>query len=49
MSRISSHKTLDAMLQRLIAPQAATRRAAAKTLRKLKMKVTGSHVLSASR
>jgi hypothetical protein len=47
MSRISSHRTLDALLQRLIAPQAATRRTAAKTLRKLKIKVTGSHVLAA--
>jgi len=47
MSRISSHKTLDALLQKLIAPHAATRRTAAKMLRKLKIKATGAGVLSA--
>jgi hypothetical protein len=47
MSRISSHATLDALLQRLIAPQAATRRTAARMLRKLKIKATGPGVLSA--
>jgi hypothetical protein len=47
MSRISSHATLDAMLQRLLAPQASTRRTAARMLRKLKIKATGPAVLSA--
>jgi HEAT repeat protein len=47
MSRISSHKTLDALLQKLIAPQAATRRTAAKMLRKLKIKASGPAILSA--
>jgi len=47
MSRLSSHATLDALMQRLIAPQSATRRAAAKVLRKLKIKATGPAVLSA--
>ena len=49
MSPISSHATLDALLERLIAPQAATRRTAARMLRKLKIKPTGSAVLSALR
>jgi HEAT repeat protein len=47
MSRISSHATLDAMLERLIAPQPATRRAAARMLRKLKIQATGPAVLAA--
>jgi HEAT repeat protein len=47
MSRLSSHATLDALLQRLIAPQASTRRTAARMLRKLKIKATGPAVLSA--
>ena len=47
MSRISSHATLDALLARLIAPQAATRRTAARMLRKLKIQATGPSVLSA--
>jgi len=47
MSRLSSHATLDALLQRLIAPQAPIRRTAARMLRKLKIKATGPSVLSA--
>ena len=47
MSRISSHATLDALLQKLLAPQTASRRTAARMLRKLKIKATGPAVLSA--